>query len=197
MLALASPPRPQTLAASRPQFYSSFHQNSVNVAIHLACIWPLLATALVICDSSTPFAPTPPVLAPYLTLNASAIVAAIYALYYLALDCMGLYGLMSALGVVGCYSFAHSYSASAPQPVATALSIHVICWLAQFAGHALFEGRAPALFQNLAQALLMAPHFVLVECYFALGLRSNLAAKVEPLVKARLGAFKQAHSHDD
>lgn len=27
-------------------FYASYHSNPVNVAIHLVCIWPILATAI-------------------------------------------------------------------------------------------------------------------------------------------------------
>lgn len=136
-----------------------------------------------------PFAPTPSPLAPYCTLNANLVVTIIYIMYYLTLD-RGIYGLMSALGVLFCYAFARYFNAMVHRPVVTALSIHITCWLAQFVGHLLFEGRAPALIRNFAQAFLMAPHFVLVECLFVLGLRSDLAAKIEPLVNARLKAFQ-------
>lgn len=170
-------------------FYSSYHQNRCNIAIHLCCIWPILWSALAICDASSPFCATPPFLAPHLELNAGLLVAAIYALYYLALDREGAYGLLSAAAVVGCYSLARAFNARASRPVATAAYAHAACWIAQFVGHGLFEGRAPALFENLAQALLMAPHFVLVESCCALGLRGGLCARVQPLVARRLEAF--------
>lgn len=33
-------------------------------------------------------------------------------------------------------------------------------WISQFAGHGIFEGRAPALFSNLFQSVVAAPFFV-------------------------------------
>eukprot|EP00611_Tribonema_gayanum_P021113 TRINITY_DN399_c0_g1_i2.p2 TRINITY_DN399_c0_g1~~TRINITY_DN399_c0_g1_i2.p2 ORF type:complete len:162 (+),score=23.10 TRINITY_DN399_c0_g1_i2:121-606(+) len=39
---------------------------------------------------------------------------------------------------------------------------HVVCWLAQFYGHAAHEKRKPALMDNLFQAFLAAPLFVLL-----------------------------------
>eukprot|EP00850_Spirogloea_muscicola_P003150 SM000012S25412 [mRNA] locus=s12:978549:979647:- [translate_table: standard] len=47
--------------------------------------------------------------------------------------------------------------------VQIALIVQVTSWTAQFLGHGLFEGRAPALLDNLVQAFLMAPYFVLLE----------------------------------
>ena len=44
-----------------------------------------------------------------------------------------------------------------------ALAIHVTAWVLQFAGHGVFEGRAPALLDSLDQALITAPLFVLLE----------------------------------
>ncbi|KAK4773878.1 hypothetical protein SAY87_028897 [Trapa incisa] len=43
------------------------------------------------------------------------------------------------------------------------LIAQILCWTAQFIGHGVFEKRAPALLDNLAQAFLMAPYFVLLE----------------------------------
>ncbi|KAJ1638102.1 hypothetical protein T492DRAFT_586084 [Pavlovales sp. CCMP2436] len=171
-------------------FYASYHANRLNQAIHIACIWPLLWTALVIADFTTPIAPTPPPLGSLLTLNAGALIAAIYALYYLALDRKSAYGLLSALGVVACYGLARRYRTCTPDAVTTAACVHLACWISQFAGHALFERRAPALFENLAQALLMAPHFVLIEVYLTLGARRDL----EALVNKRQEVFTAARA---
>lgn len=41
--------------------------------------------------------------------------------------------------------------------------MQVLCWVAQFVGHGVFEGRAPALLDNLFQAFFMAPVFVILE----------------------------------
>ena len=62
------------------------------------------------------------------------------------------------------------YGADAWKP---ALAVHVVCWILQFIGHGVFEGRAPALLDNLFQALFMAPIFVLIEVLMSLGLLSS------------------------
>ncbi|KAG9451378.1 hypothetical protein H6P81_011343 [Aristolochia fimbriata] len=43
------------------------------------------------------------------------------------------------------------------------LVAQVFCWIWQFIGHGVFEKRAPALLDNISQAFLMAPFFVLLE----------------------------------
>ncbi|KAJ6726709.1 DUF962 DOMAIN PROTEIN [Salix purpurea] len=43
------------------------------------------------------------------------------------------------------------------------LVAQIVCWTGQFIGHGVFEKRAPALLDNLAQAFVMAPFFVLLE----------------------------------
>ena len=41
-----------------------------------------------------------------------------------------------------------------------AIGLHVVCWLAQFYGHGVHEGRAPALLDNLIGGAFFAqPHF--------------------------------------
>lgn len=55
----------------------------------------------------------------------------------------------------------------------------VVAWAIQLTGHA-FEGRKPALADNLVQSL-MGPIFVLAEVFFALGLRKELHMQVERL----------------
>ena len=47
-----------------------------------------------------------------------------------------------------------------PQAV---LAFHVVCWIAQFVGHGVFEKRAPALLDSVDQAFITAPLFVLLE----------------------------------
>jgi len=39
--------------------------------------------------------------------------------------------------------------ASKPGSLGIAAAVHVFCWLAQFYGHGVHEGRAPALLDNL------------------------------------------------
>jgi uncharacterized membrane protein YGL010W len=52
-------------------------------------------------------------------------------------------------------------------------------WILQLVGHA-FEGRRPALFDNLFQVLI-APIFLMAQVFFALGYKRDVAERVEEL----------------
>jgi uncharacterized membrane protein YGL010W len=60
----------------------------------------------------------------------------------------------------------------------------VVGWAFQLLGH-VFEGRRPALVDNLLQALV-APLFILLEGLFALGLRRDVQRRVEDRLDASL-----------
>jgi uncharacterized membrane protein YGL010W len=53
----------------------------------------------------------------------------------------------------------------------------ILGWGTQFMGHGVFEGRRPALFDNILQTLI-APLFVVIEAFFFLGLKSDLKKQV-------------------
>lgn len=65
-------------------------------------------------------------------------------------------------------------------------------WIAQFLGHGLFEGRAPALLDNIFQALFLAPLFVWLELLFALGYRPDLKNRVEKMVLQDVAQYREA-----
>ena len=44
-----------------------------------------------------------------------------------------------------------------------AFLLHILAWVLQILGHALFENNRPAFMDNLVQSFLMAPIFVLNE----------------------------------
>jgi uncharacterized membrane protein YGL010W len=69
--------------------------------------------------------------------------------------------------------------------------IHIVSWLAQFVGHGAFEGRAPALLDNLVQAFLLAPLFVWMEVLFFFGYRPELKARYDQSVEKEIAAFKK------
>ena len=73
-----------------------------------------------------------------------------------------------------------------------AIGIHVTSWLAQFVGHGAFEGRAPALLDNLVQAAFLAPFFVWLEVLFMLGYRPELKARVDAEVEKEIGKFRKS-----
>lgn len=64
----------------------------------------------------------------------------------------------------------------------------VVGWIIQFWGHA-YEGRKPALFDNLLQ-IFMAPSFLIAEILFALGLLGDLKAEIN----ARMPKYLPAES---
>jgi uncharacterized membrane protein YGL010W len=59
----------------------------------------------------------------------------------------------------------------------------IVGWLIQFVGH-WFEGRKPALFDNITQSL-NAPIFLVTEVFFMLGGLKDLKAKVEATRKTK------------
>jgi uncharacterized membrane protein YGL010W len=69
-------------------------------------------------------------------------------------------------------------------------AIHVVCWIAQFIGHGAFEGRAPALLDNLVQALFLAPFFVWFEILFSVGYRPELKRRVNKAVEEQIKKFR-------
>jgi 2-hydroxy fatty acid dioxygenase len=71
-----------------------------------------------------------------------------------------------------------------------ALAAHVGSWVAQFVGHGTFEGRKPALLDNLFQAFFLAPLFVWLEVLFMFGYRPDLQQRIESLVKQDIAKFR-------
>lgn len=73
----------------------------------------------------------------------------------------------------------------------------MVSWLAQFVGHGAFEGRAPALLDNLVQAFLLAPLFVWMEVLFFLGYRPELRERYQKSVEKEIAAFKGQNGKAD
>lgn len=71
-----------------------------------------------------------------------------------------------------------------------AIGLHVLSWIAQFVGHGVFEGRAPALLDNLVQALFLAPFFVWMEILFFFGYRPELKARLDVAVEEEIKKYK-------
>ena len=71
-----------------------------------------------------------------------------------------------------------------------AIGVHISSWIAQFIGHGIFEGRAPALLDNLIQAIFLAPFFVWLEILFAFGYRPDLKARLDQSVEKEVAKFK-------
>ncbi|XP_050372928.1 2-hydroxy-palmitic acid dioxygenase mpo1-like [Argentina anserina] len=147
-------------------FYGAYHSNSINIAIHMIFVWPIFFTALLILYF------TPSIFNVGFSLFGSQVILAfnvgflltlIYSLFYFFLDAKAgsLAALLCFICWVGSSFLASRLGFSLSWKVV--LVAQIVCWTGQFIGHGCFEKRAPALLDNLAQAFIMAPFFVLLE----------------------------------
>jgi len=170
-------------------FYGAYHHNPVNVGVHIVCVPPILLTAIALL-TSTPDVPLPSWLSiPNLPLNLGTAGAVLYSTLYILMEPVA-GGLLAPL-LIGATAYANhltsTYGATANY---WAGAINIACWIAQFIGHGVFEGRAPALLDNLVQALFLAPFFVWFEILFALGYRPELKGRVNQAVEKELQKIK-------
>jgi uncharacterized membrane protein YGL010W len=149
--------------------YASYHRNRWNRLTHYVGV-PLLTFALLVPLSwlRVPFAAV--------ELTAAMVFAVVVLVWYFRLDA----GLAAAM-IVAVAPLLYAADRVAQLPIATGLWVFgaafVVGWAFQLAGH-VFEGRRPALVDNLLQALV-APLFILLEGLFALGLRRDVQRRVE------------------
>lgn len=126
---------------------------------------------------------------PFLELNLGTIAALVWGTLYVLLEPVA----GTALAILCLASAAGTNAAMAANSTLTnqvAISTHIVCWLLQFVGHGAYEGRAPALLDNLFQAIFLAPLFVWLEVLFKLGYRRELQSRVEKAVKIEVAKFK-------
>jgi uncharacterized membrane protein YGL010W len=146
--------------------YSSYHRDHRNRATHLIGIPAIMLSLLLVLALWRVPVGT-------LTLSGAALVGAVAAIGWIALDrTIGI--AMAALllpMVLASEWFAATYG---PGPTWWAFGILFVGgWVFQLVGHA-FEGRRPALADNLFQAFI-GPMFLMAELLMSLGLRRDLA----------------------
>ncbi|KAH8731905.1 hypothetical protein GQ44DRAFT_698173 [Phaeosphaeriaceae sp. PMI808] len=175
-------------------FYGAYHRDPTNIAIHITCVPILLATGFLF-GTNTPTLPirTPALLTRLnLPLNLGTLAALTYSSLYLVLS-PNFAGITTTPFVLGAASLANklmkTYDKTKVNSIAVA--VHVICWIAQFVGHGKFEGRKPALLDNLVQALFLAPLFVWYEVLFKLGYYKTLQREVEVGIEAEVAKMKK------
>lgn len=112
-----------------------------------------------------------------------------YTVFYMLLEPIA--GSMLAPFLIAGTAYFNHLTTVAPYPTnQIALGVFVVSWVAQFIGHGKFEGRAPALLDNLVQALVLAPFFVWMEVLFKLGYRPELRSRVDKAVEKEIAKFK-------
>jgi uncharacterized membrane protein YGL010W len=173
-------------------FYGAYHHNPVNIGIHITCVPIILLTSLLLASNS-PNLPLPEWLTvPNLPVNLGTVSAFLYS---------GLYVLMEPVAgslvfplIMGGTAYSNhligKYGSTANK---WAIGINIVAWIAQFVGHGKFEGRAPALLDNLVQALFLAPFFVWMEILFFFGYRPELKSRVEKSVQEEIKKFKDTN----
>ncbi|KAK3840198.1 MAG: hypothetical protein JOS17DRAFT_726347 [Linnemannia elongata] len=183
--------------------YASHHNNVWNVGIHLTCIPLILWSGLVFAANSGPLITYPSAAAvasgatipvalsklfAFATPNAAWLMMTGYVSYYFALDKET--ALISAPLFLGLAKHATHFLATNPDANRIAGYVHAGAWIAQFIGHGFFEKRAPKLTENLVQALVLAPYFVVWEVLFFFGYRPQLKKELDVLVAADIAAFR-------
>ena len=142
--------------------------------------------------TNTPSLPLPEFLSfPAFPINLGTASATVYSVLYLLLEPVA-GGLLLPL-ILGGTAFANylttTYGATAN---IWALGLFVASWIAQFVGHGVYEGRAPALLDNLIQALFLAPFFVWMEVLFFFGYRPELKSRLKAEVEKEIATFKSS-----
>jgi len=175
------------------RFYGAYHHHPVNVAIHITCV-PLIMLSGLMLASNAPNLDVPETYQiPYYPLNVGTILAAIYAVLYILMEPVA--GVLVSPFILGgiayCNHLLATYGSSANK---WAIGVNVFSWIAQFIGHGVFEGRAPALMDNLVQAFFLAPFFVWFEILFFFGYRPELKARLDKGVEAEIKAFKESQN---
>ncbi|KAL4586808.1 hypothetical protein LXL04_011452 [Taraxacum kok-saghyz] len=155
-------------------FYAAYHSNPINIAIHMIFVWPIFFTAVLLFN----FIPVPFDLPSIhcalfgseiiLIFNFGFLLTIIYAVFYVCFDFKA--GSLAASLCIFCWIASSVLASLLGFQLAwkVAVVVQLVSWIAQFVGHGAFERRAPALLDNILQAFLMAPFFVLFEALHTL-----------------------------
>ncbi|KIH86737.1 hypothetical protein SPBR_08668 [Sporothrix brasiliensis 5110] len=172
-------------------FYGTYHHNKTNVVVHMICVPLILFTGFWMASNSPTLIPLPSWLTvPNLPLNLGTLAAITWGSLYVLLEPVAGTALaLLCLGgaAAGNYALSH-FDAHAIMTYAAAT--HIASWILQFIGHAKFERQAPALLDNLFQAIFLAPLFVWLELLFAFGYRQELQGRVEREVQKEIAKFQ-------
>ena len=150
--------------------YASYHRDGRNKATHFIGV-PAIAVSLLLPPALVTF-----VTAGWYDISLATILTAAVWLFWIAMDRP--FGIVTSLVFVPALPFADWLATQGAAAVGITFAILFVGgWTLQLLGHA-FEGRKPALLDNVMQVFI-APMFLVAEIAFALGLRKSLAAEVE------------------
>ena len=145
--------------------YTAYHRNPKNCATHFVGV-PLIVFSLLVLMSLVTISKSTALPVTLATLFLGALLV----LYFVAIPLVGLF---AALVHIPMLWLAHlAANGDATQVWFVIGTCFLGGWIIQFIGH-VFEGRRPALFDNLLQ-VFMAPGFLVAETLFAAGLMHDL-----------------------
>jgi uncharacterized membrane protein YGL010W len=122
-------------------------------------------------------------------ISLGMLILAAILIWYFTLD-RGLATILTLISLPMVYLTDLAAGLPLQQSLAIFLALKLGGWVIQLVGH-VFEGRRPALVDNLVQSL-MGPLFVLAEVLFYFGLRKDLKEAVERGVAAHRFSEEQA-----
>ena len=129
--------------------------------------------------------------------NAATVVGVCYMIYYLYLS-TNLVGVLASLLIGICYYIGSYYYVTMGDKVwNNAVTLHVVCWIAQFYGHGIHEGRSPALFDNLFQALFISPLFIVIEVLIIMGFLHDFEVAITPVVNDSIAKWKASKAESN
>jgi len=155
-------------------FYASYHQDPVNVAIHVIFIPLILWTSIVILSHFHVLGLelSIPGIGHRITWGTSTFI--VYAVYYVWMDCST--GSLAAIVMFLMYLIACKLANPSFEEkgctghvLQIAIFLHVLSWYMQIhPGHMIYEGVKPALFDSLGDAISVAPLFSLYDVVWEL-----------------------------
>jgi uncharacterized membrane protein YGL010W len=158
--------------------YAAYHRDGANKAIHF------LFVPLIVWSAMGLLALLGAVQVGGVAVTVAHVLSLALLAYYLRLDFplgLAMAALFTVLLTTALELDARLGSAALPLFAA----VFALSWAAQLVGHRFFEGRKPALVDDVWQ-VFVAPVFVVAEWAFALGLRRKLHDEVERGLRAHL-----------
>lgn len=174
--------------------YGSYHDNLINKLIHVVCI-PLISITLFMISFWFDTFGNKGETESFFAINLGLCLYLFTSFLYLNVDLVS--GVISSIFygvgyVVGRNMYLNAVTNGTQDELwKVVLTVHIVCWIAQFVGHGVFEKRAPALMDNLLLTLV-APDFVIIEVLFFLGWRKDVEERCVKKIHENIEKFREA-----
>ena len=145
-------------------FYTAYHQEPRNVMLHVLGVPLILYSVMVPLSWPVLFEVAGATVNPAMALAAGVLV------YYLVLD-----RVFAAAAALMFALLLWAAAATAAQGALVGWAVfalgQALGWGGQIVGHLVYEGKKPAFVDNLVQALVSAPIFIVADVFFFFGFR--------------------------